>query len=54
MIPNIKRNHLASILGIMAEKDDYSKRAAEFLKLWQENVTRQMNDPETIRAMLAV
>ena len=37
----------------MNKKNNASTRAAEFLKLWQEEMTRQMHDPDMIRAMLS-
>jgi uncharacterized protein YPO0396 len=37
----------------MTQKQDYQQRAAEFLRQWQEQMTRQMSNPDTIAAMLA-
>lgn len=37
----------------MTKNQDYQARAAEFLRQWQEQMTRQMTHPDAIAAMLA-
>lgn len=37
----------------MSKTSDAGARAADFLKAWQKEMTRQMHDPDMIRAMLA-
>ncbi|HOU37218.1 MAG TPA: OmpA family protein [Candidatus Omnitrophota bacterium] len=37
----------------MTKNDDYQQRAADFLRQWQDQMTRQMNNPDAIAAMLA-
>lgn len=37
----------------MAKTNDMTEKAAEFLKNWQTQMTKQMRDPDMIRAMLA-
>ena len=37
----------------MSKNQDYQQRAADFLRQWQEQMTRQMGNPDTIAAMLA-
>ena len=37
----------------MTKKQDTNQRAGEFLRQWQEQMTRQMTNPDTIAAMLA-
>ena len=37
----------------MGKNDDYQSRAADFLRQWQEQMTRHMTNPDTIAAMLA-
>lgn len=37
----------------MPKPDDMTSKAAEFLKQWQEQMTKQMRDPDIIRTMLA-
>ncbi len=36
----------------MSSNNDHQHRAAEFLRQWQEQMTKQMSNPDTIRAML--
>lgn len=38
----------------MSPKHDHQARAAEFLRQWQDAMTRQMTNPDTLAAMLAM
>ena len=37
----------------MTKNQDYQQRAADFLRQWQQQMTQQMGNPDTIAAMLA-